>query len=181
MTKTVKEVEAEVKAAIATVTDKSIIVYAKACKSRTEGSRFNRPDTGMFQIEVYLRRPSYNLHDRSRDHFFRTKKDGTVPTDKIAAYVKEVLEMHARKDAADADRAAKKEVNKDLCTSIKDRFKNDVDMYVAPYEGMSGTNITPSLIQEGKIDINLGSLTLTEAEANELIDFLAKIRPMNKN
>ncbi len=133
--------------------------------------------TGMFQIDLWGLRFNRN-NSRDRSHMFRTKKDGTVPVDKITEFV--ARSAAAQKAGAEAlEKKAKATTNTaDVHAAVVEHAKALFPRryWYTDWRSKDGNFITNDTSVDGTLAVNVGTMYLTGTQAVALLDLLASFK-----
>jgi len=168
MNPTEQTVDAEVVAILKGLGMACPMLSVKACYSGSSTWKRGYPN-GMFSIDIWSLKRHGNYRDRG--HMFRTNKAGVVPVAKITEWAKgrlEAIDLAAKAEKAQAKAAVS---NEELAKRLRDLGNANTSKYFSSYKG--GTMISADSGVEGKVKINLGDLTVDEAQAEQLLSFMA--------
>jgi len=133
--------------------------------------------TGMFQIDLWgLRINRHNSRDRS--HMFRTKKDGTVPVDKITEFVERFVAAQKAGDEALKKKENATKSTADIHAAVVEHAKTLFPRryWSTDWRNKDGDFITNDTSVDGKLAVNVGTMYLTGTQAVALLDLLASFK-----
>ncbi len=174
--KTESDVRAEIENIIATAGINDAMFTVKAMESGGSMWKSGTP-TGMFQIDLWSLR--FNRHNsRDRSHMFRTKKDGTVPVDKITEFVNRSVAAQKAGTEALAKKEQATKSTADIHAAVVDHAKALFPRryWYTDWRNKDGDFITNDTSVEGKLAVNVGTMYLTGEQAIAMLDLLASFK-----
>jgi hypothetical protein len=142
-----------------------------------QSRNYHRGGTGIYTIEFWSLKRYIATRLADRAHIFRTKKGGEIPADKIAAFLnKRRIELEQ-----DAQRAAERKSFKEANTPIADRVRVAAKAalphrYISDYQSTASIYVAPYEYEANKVDVSIGAMRLTEAQATALFDLVATFK-----
>jgi len=177
-TVTAVSIEAEVKqifidAGWATAPHMSV----KACESGGSAWRRGKAN-GMFSIDVWGARNTVSGRN-TREHMFRTKKDGSFTAETLTK-IKEFADYRLAREVAQkaAEKVRTIAINDNAVTAeqLRDYAKSKTGSYYSSYTSTYGGYITEDSGVSGKVKVNVGNQILSADQAKQLFDLIASFK-----
>lgn len=170
--RTIADIKSDVGAAIINGGGDLSKIYFNIRENMKKGYRAQ--STGIFTIDIWSFR---EYASRNRGHLFRTKSDGTVPTDKIIAATKLHLQQLAILHEYTDKKAANARANESMVKTLQEYAADNIGVYFSDYKSNYNSAFITNEAEVGKVVVSTGALHLTGDEALQLLELLKTFRP----